>query len=291
MGRISRFLIKKREGENIMKTNTYFKRKDVSERLLKQNGFRKKEGCYTTKVTLYETYIRLILTIDSDTRFIETEVVDDKGELYAPFYNSEDNCNNLVLKEVIANYNKVMDWFVSQGILMKINNVSNAEKAIDLDISNTAKAETKENDTKTIYIKYFTDEILKLEFIEGEKSDWVDLRAAEEVRLKKGDFALIPLGVAMKLPKGYEAHIVPRSSTFKNFGLIQTNHMGVIDESYCGDNDIWCFPALAVRDTEIHVNDRICQFRIIKKMPKVTFKEVKKLNNKDRGGFGSTGKI
>lgn len=290
MERIFGFLIKKREGENIMKTNTYFKKKDVSERLLKQNGFRKKEGRYTTKVSLYETYIRLILTIDSDTQFIETEVIDDKGELYAPFYNSEDNCNNLVLKEVIANYNKVMDWFVSQGILRKTNNASNTEKAVDLDISNTAKAKTKENDTKTIYIKYFTDEILKLEFIEGEKSDWIDLRAAEEVRLKKGDFALIPLGVAMELPKGYEAHIVPRSSTFKNFGVIQTNHMGVIDESYCGNDDQWYMPVLAVRDTEIHINDRICQFRIVEKMPKIHFRVTNKLNNKNRNGLGSTGK-
>ena len=111
-----------------------------------------------------------------------------------------------------------------------------------------------------IKIKYFTDAIDRLAYIDG-KSDWIDLRAAREVVLKKGDFALIPLGVAMELPKGYEAHVVPRSSTFKNFGIIQTNHMGVIDESYCGDNDQWHFPAYALRDTVIHVNDRICQFR------------------------------
>lgn len=107
-----------------------------------------------------------------------------------------------------------------------------------------------------IKIKYFTDAIDRLAYIDG-KSDWIDLRAAREVVLKKGDFALIPLGVAMELPKGYEAHVVPRSSTFKNFGIIQTNHMGVIDESYCGDNDQWHFPAYALRDTVIHVNDRI----------------------------------
>lgn len=92
-----------------------------------------------------------------------------------------------------------------------------------------------------IRIKYFTDKIEKLDYIAG-KSDWIDLRAAEEVELKKGEFALIPLGVAMELPRGYEAHVVPRSSTFKNFGIIQTNHMGVIDETYCGDNDQWFFP-------------------------------------------------
>ncbi len=139
-----------------------------------------------------------------------------------------------------------------------------------------------------IKIKYFTDEIDKIEKIE--KGDWIDLRSAEDVELKAGEFKLISLGVAMQLPKGYEAHIVPRSSTFKNFGIIQTNHQAVIDESYCGDNDIWKYPALAMRDTVIHKNDRICQFRIVKKMPKVKFEEVEMLGNKDRGGIGSTGK-
>ena len=142
---------------------------------------------------------------------------------------------------------------------------------------------------ETIRIKYFSDKIEKLAYIEN-KSDWIDLRAAEEVRLKKGDFALIPLGVAMELPKGYEAHVVPRSSTFKNFGVIQTNHMGVIDESYCGDSDQWYMPVLAVRDTEIHVNDRICQFRIMKHQPVIHFEETDTLRHTDRGGFGSTGK-
>lgn len=139
-----------------------------------------------------------------------------------------------------------------------------------------------------IKIKYFTDEIDKIEKIE--KGDWIDLRSAEDVELKAGEFKLISLGVAMQLPKGYEAHIVPRSSTFKNFGIIQTNHQAVIDEIYCGDNDIWKYPALAMRDTVIHKNDRICQFRIVKKMPKVKFEEVEMLGNKDRGGIGSTGK-
>lgn len=142
---------------------------------------------------------------------------------------------------------------------------------------------------ETIKIKYFTDKIDKLTYIEG-KSDWIDLRAAEEVTLKKGEFKLIPLGVAMQLPKGYEAHIVPRSSTFKNFGIIQTNHQGVIDCSYCGDNDQWMMPVLAVRDTHISVNDRICQFRIMKNQPVITFDEVTALEGADRGGFGSTGK-
>lgn len=142
---------------------------------------------------------------------------------------------------------------------------------------------------ETIKIKYFTDKIEKLTYIDG-KSDWIDLRAAESVDLKKGEFKLIPLGVAMELPKGYEAHIVPRSSTFKNFGIIQTNHQGVIDSSYCGDNDEWKMPVYAMRDTHIEVNDRICQFRIMENQPKIQFEEVKALTDVDRGGFGTTGK-
>ena len=141
---------------------------------------------------------------------------------------------------------------------------------------------------KNIQIKYFTDEIEKLTYIDG-KSDWIDLRAAKEMELKAGQYAMIPLGVAMKLPEGYEAHIVPRSSTYKNFGLIQTNHMGVVDESYCGDNDQWHMPVYALRDTVIHVNDRICQFRIMEHQPKIVFEEVEALSAPDRGGFGSTG--
>ncbi len=140
-----------------------------------------------------------------------------------------------------------------------------------------------------IKIKYFSDKIEKLTYIDG-KSDWIDLRAAQDVVLKKGEFKLIPLGVAMELPRGYEAHVVPRSSTFKNFGIIQTNHQGVIDGSYCGDNDQWFMPVYAVRDTEIHVNDRICQFRIMENQPKIQFDEVAHLENADRGGHGSTGK-
>ena len=142
---------------------------------------------------------------------------------------------------------------------------------------------------ETIKIKYFTDKIEKLTYIDG-KSDWIDLRAAESVDLKKGEFKLIPLGVAMELPKGYEAHIVPRSSTFKYFGIIQTNHQGVIDSSYCGDNDEWKMPVYAMRDTHIEVNDRICQFRIMENQPKIQFEEVKALTGVDRGGFGTTGK-
>ncbi|MDD6734157.1 MAG: dUTP diphosphatase [Lachnospiraceae bacterium] len=139
-----------------------------------------------------------------------------------------------------------------------------------------------------IKIKYFDPDIEKLCYVEG-KSDWIDLRAAKDIEMKKGDFQLIPLGIGMEIPKGYEAHVVPRSSTFKNFGIIQTNHCGIIDQSYCGDNDQWFFPALAIRDTVIHHNDRICQFRIVENQPQIEFEEVSHLSDKDRGGFGSTG--
>lgn len=138
-----------------------------------------------------------------------------------------------------------------------------------------------------IKIKYHDKDLVCMEA--NEKGDWIDLRAAETVELKKGDFKMISLGVSMKLPEGYEAHIVPRSSTFKTFGIIQTNHMGVIDNSYSGTNDIWKFPALAIRDTVIHKNDRICQFRIIKRQPKIEFTECEVLDSENRGGFGSTG--
>lgn len=142
---------------------------------------------------------------------------------------------------------------------------------------------------KTIRVKYFTDKIEKLTYIDG-KSDWIDLRASEEVSLKAGDFALIPLGVAMELPEGYEAHLVPRSSTFKTWGLLQTNSMGVVDCSYCGDNDMWRMPVYATKDTVVHVGDRIAQFRIMENQPKLKFEETACLGNADRGGFGSTGR-
>lgn len=140
-----------------------------------------------------------------------------------------------------------------------------------------------------IRIKYFSDKIDRLCYVDG-KSDWIDLRAAEDVVMKAGEFRLIPLGVAMELPIGYEAYVVPRSSTFKNYGVIQTNSMGIIDETYCGDNDQWFFPAYALRDTVIGVNDRICQFRIIKHQPVIYFEDTETLGNPDRGGHGSTGK-
>lgn len=137
-----------------------------------------------------------------------------------------------------------------------------------------------------IKIKYLKD-IKKIE--KYSLGDWIDLRAGIDMVLSKGEIALIPLGVAMQLPEGYEAHVVPRSSTLKYFGVMETNSMGIIDNSYCGDNDEWCMPVVALRDTEIHKNDRVCQFRIEKKQPSIEFEEVDHLGNEDRGGFGTTG--
>ena len=144
------------------------------------------------------------------------------------------------------------------------------------------------SDREKILIKYHSDKIEKLRYIDG-KSDWVDLRVAEEVSLKKGDFKLIDLGISVKLPEGYEMLVVARSSTFKNFGLIQTNALGVVDESYCGDDDHIMMPVWATRDVDIHINDRLCQFRILKHQPALEFNETDKLSGVSRGGFGSTG--
>lgn len=149
-----------------------------------------------------------------------------------------------------------------------------------------------------IKIKYHTD-IEPLMYIGGEKSNWIDLRAAETVFIPEGEYRLISLGVSMELPEGYEAHVVPRSSTFKKWGILQANSTGIIDNSYKGDADIWKFPAYCVNGkdivdecvgTIIKKNDRICQFRIMKKQPDFTFEEVEWLGNSDRGGFGSTGR-
>ena len=145
-----------------------------------------------------------------------------------------------------------------------------------------------------IKIKYHCSDIEKIEKITV--GDWIDLRAAEDVFIPIGCFSLISLGVSMKLPEGYEAHVVPRSSTFKNWGIIQTNSMGVIDNSYCGTNDVWKFPAFCLRTkdygmrgTTIKKGDRICQFRIVRNQPEIEFEEVEVLEDTNRGGFGSTG--
>ena len=140
---------------------------------------------------------------------------------------------------------------------------------------------------KPIKVKYFNKDIEKIKKIKV--GNWVDLRAAEDVELKQFEYKMIPLGIGMILPDEYEANVVPRSSTFKHFGVLQTNSYGVIDDSYSGDDDQWHFPALAMRDTFIEKGSRICQFRINRIMEDVEFLEVEHLNETNRGGFGSTG--
>ena len=141
---------------------------------------------------------------------------------------------------------------------------------------------------KTIRIKYHSSQIEKLRYIDG-KSDWIDLRSAQEVSMKAGDFRLIDLGISVQLPAGYEMLIAARSSTFKNYGLIQMNAVGIVDESYCSDEDHLMWPCYATRDTVVHINDRIAQFRILEHQPAIRFEETDTLGNAVRGGFGSTG--
>jgi dUTP pyrophosphatase len=138
-----------------------------------------------------------------------------------------------------------------------------------------------------IKIKYFNPESTKLSKIT--KGDWIDLRSAVTIELKAGESTVIPLGVAMKLPDNHEAYALPRSNTFKTYGIIQTNSKGIIDNSYSGNDDQWGLPVYATRDTKINFDDRICQFRIQEKMPEITFEEVDYLEGDNRGGFGSTG--
>ena len=138
-----------------------------------------------------------------------------------------------------------------------------------------------------IKIKYFDNAATRIKKIE--KGNWIDLRAAKDMAISAGTFAMIPLGIAMQLPIGYEAHVLPRSSTFKKWGIIQTNSCGIIDTSYCGNDDEWMMPVYAVRDTTIQKGDRVCQFRIVESQPEINFIEVKELEGENRGGFGSTG--
>lgn len=152
------------------------------------------------------------------------------------------------------------------------------------------KRKENENDmfVEPIKICYHDKSLPELQKIGG-KSDWVDLYAAEDVSMEMGDFRLISLGVSMELPAGCEAIVVPRSSTYKNFGIIQANSVGVIDNSYCGTDDVWKFPAIAIRDTQIHKGDRVCQFRILRNQPNLHFIPSSSLGGENRGGFGTTG--
>ena len=157
----------------------------------------------------------------------------------------------------------------------------------DLTERNNNFINNKNNHSLSIDVLYHNPDLIPINLTEN--GDWIDLRAAEEYHIYPNKFYLINLGISVKLPENYEAHIVPRSSTFKTWGLIQTNGIGIIDNSYCGENDIWMMPVISTKITTINVNDRICQFRIVKKMPKLTINTVDHLTNESRGGFGSTG--
>lgn len=139
-----------------------------------------------------------------------------------------------------------------------------------------------------VKIKYFDESLEKIQKISI--GDWIDLRCSETLELKKGKQYDLPLGVAMELPKGYEAWLTSRSSMAKKFHIFHCDDMGIIDGSYCGNNDMWKLPVIALEDVTINKNDRICQFRLHEVMPEVEFIEVKQLDNPDRGGLGSTGK-
>ncbi|VYU43042.1 deoxyuridine 5'-triphosphate nucleotidohydrolase [Clostridium tertium] len=148
--------------------------------------------------------------------------------------------------------------------------------------------------------------IIRIKYFEGatrlskiSKGDWIDVYANKDMFIKEGERAMIPLGFALELPNGWEGHLAPRSSTFKTWGIIQTNSIGVVDSSYIGDNDQWHMPVFCiqgkneqdgVKGTFIERGDKVAQFRIMEVMPSIEFEEVDTFGNKDRGGFGSTGK-
>lgn len=139
-------------------------------------------------------------------------------------------------------------------------------------------------------------EIIKIKYLPGSphltinsNGSWIDLYTYEDTVLQPGDFKIISLGIAMKLPDGYEANFVPRSSTFKRWGVLQTNCYSVIDPTYCGDSDIWSYPVYATRAVTIPKGTRLCQFRINRVQPAIRFEEVSTLGDTDRGGFGTSG--
>ena len=164
----------------------------------------------------------------------------------------------------------IRDMQLSNGVALNILTDTNFERKIEVLPKNHG---------------YFNS-VLPEKYVLG---DWVDLKAGKTVRIRKGEYVNIPLGVAMKLPKGYEAHVLPRSSTFRKYHILMANSMGIIDNSYCGRNDEWCFPAYAVEDTVIARGDRIAQFRIVKNQPEIELIEVEDLTEPDRNGFGSSG--
>ena len=190
-------------------------------------------------------------------------------------------CVNVSLKKGHFVMNNLLALFIFIVFIVYIIHMLYQDSLIMQDIGRFY-----EDSYMLIKIKYLRD-IKDIEVFEN--GDWIDLRSGIDIELEAGEACIIPLGVAMELPKGYTGMIVPRSSTFKKWGILQTNSVGIIDESYCGDTDEWCLPVIAMRKTHIHKNDRICQFRLIKKDTEYVFKRVDKLGNKSRNGFGSTG--
>lgn len=226
-----------------------------------------------------EDVIGTSLILETRDSVLMTGLIDyvysiDEGAQWVCVWNGEGN-NNYVGRD----YNRTWRGWRTKPTQEEINSATWDPYDVN-DFCDEPEAET-------ILIKYHTD-LPQLENI-GQVSDWIDLRAAESCDLTAGEHKIISLGVSMKLPEGYEAHLAPRSSTFKNWGILMTNSVGVIDNSYSGDNDIWGFSALAMRDTRIEFGDRIAQFRLVKKMEPVQFVQVEHLDGTDRGGFGSTG--
>ena len=269
--------------------NTYIL-KDNTPQHLYDLGFRKNNKLengyvYNFPVLKYGKMITLRgrIIAYTDTEEIKIDVMVNDYASYRPFYNIDCGNYDPIINKINAN---ILREFKKLGIERKHNN---------------KEVEIKKKQMETIKIKSTDKELILPEKIQ--KGCWIDLRAAEDVIIMKGDFRLINLGIAMEIPVGFEAILAPRSSTFKNYGIIQTNGIGVIDgfstdengniiqgTGYCGDNDIWKMPVYATRNVEIKKNDRICQFRIQKKQPDIEFVEVEHLGNADRSGFGSTGK-
>lgn len=189
------------------------------------------------------------------------------------------------LKDV-EKFNSEVDCYLDNGWKLKKSGVINSPFLIKNSVM-IAELIKEDPNIVEVKVKYFDPELPKLNKISV--GDWIDLRAAERVELLAGEYYCIYLGVGMILPDGYEAHVLPRSSTPAKFGIICANSMSVIDNSYSGDGDEWRFPALAIRDTVIEKGDRIAQFRIMKNQPRIIFDEVVHLNETSRGGLGSTG--
>lgn len=264
------------------------------------------EKVYNTKEEALEILLNNIKGSNDYPTFIIFKTKDDKvygwsryGNYLIEVIDDENEVNNML--ELKEGYNGITDpnevkltgvtkILESPGYVISVDVFEDIDDVISINGNSSKPVYVLKQYTPTIKVRYHKE--LCPELMEMEKNpigDYIDLRAAENVKIGANQFKLISLGISVQLPKGYHAEVVPRSSTYKNFGIIMSNSVGIIDESYCGDNDIWMFPAIALRDTEIKVNDRICQFRLVKNRD-INIEVVDKLDNKDRGGIGSTGK-